>query len=92
MDQRRPTPPSSAIDRRRDVKATVSDEQSELQKEDIRLFVDGKEKSSFTYNPKNDRLVFDKMEQFGVGKHKAKIKATDEAGNTAKRKWTFRFR
>lgn len=94
-----PLPSSTIGDRGRDVKAIVTDEISDLQKRDIRLWVDGVERSNFTYSPGNDRLVFDKggrlgegKGRFGEGKHAVKIEATDAAGNTATKRWTFSVR
>ncbi len=64
-----------------------------LEKEDIRLFVDGQQRGRFTYDPQSGKLVFDKMERLGAGKkHSARIVATDEAGNTATERWSFTIR
>jgi hypothetical protein len=46
----------------------------------VRLLVDGRERSGFSYDPQTDHLVFDKMVRFGKGKHSVRIVATDEAG------------
>jgi hypothetical protein len=58
----------------------------------VRLLVDGRERSGFSYDSQTDHLVFDKMVRFGKGKHSVRIVATDESGNTATKRWTFAIR
>lgn len=87
-----PPPRVTIGDEGRDVKATVEDETSNLEKEDIRLWVDGEEKANFTYKLRNNRLVFNRKGGFDEGRHTVEIEATDEAGNTATREWTFSVR
>ena len=66
----------------------VADETSELAKEDIRLFVDGREKTNFSYDAATDKLVH-QSGRLSYGRHTVRVEATDEAGNTAEKTWGF---
>jgi hypothetical protein len=69
------------------VGATVQDETSELDKLDIRLYLDGAPKA-FSYDPDTDRLS-STTSRLSYGRHRIKIAATDAAGNRGVRKWSF---
>jgi len=83
----KPTP--STRDRTPRVSATVRDDRSDLAKGDIRFVMDGRARSTFAYYPGTDRLIYDSG-QLLVGRHTARITATDEAGNTSTRTWSFK--
>ena len=73
-------------DRTPKIAATVRDRETNLQKEDIKLFFDGKRVQNFTYNTQTDRLTY-KPGRLAYKKHTVRIEATDEEGqDTAKRK------
>lgn len=84
----RPRPaPSTLRGRTATVGATVQDETSELEKSDIRLYLDGAPKA-FSYDPDTDRLS-STTSRLSYGRHHIMITATDAAGNRAVRKWSF---
>ena len=83
-------PTGRIADRTPRVTALVRDETTNLAKTDIRLYVDGREKTGFTYNAATDRLTYDSG-RLAYGPHTVRIEATDEAGNTTERTWGFRI-
>lgn len=87
----RPVPGSKTRDRTPTTTATVKDNSSELMKSDIRLFVDGKEKTSFSYDQAGDKLSYTSARLSYTG-HTMKIVADDDAGNTAIQSWRFTVR
>lgn len=89
---------SQTTNRRPRISATVRDTETNLQKSDVKLFVDGVEKNSnqFAYNSATDELsrVFEDGidPDFAYGLHTVRIEATDAGGRTAQRSWSFRVR
>ncbi|MDP9410480.1 MAG: S8 family serine peptidase [Actinomycetota bacterium] len=86
----RPVPGSKVRDRTPVVAATVRDDRTDLAKSDIRLYVDGSRKGTFTYDTDTDRLRFTSG-RLAYGRHAARIVATDAAGNTGANPWAFRI-
>ena len=82
-------PSPSARDRTPRLTATVRDDRAELSQGDIRFALDGQERSTFSYDAGADRVIFDSG-RLSLGKHTARITATDDAGNTITRTWTFK--
>ncbi len=72
-------PGSKSFKRAVSIRAVVRDNVSDLEKGDIRLFVDGKRKKGFSYDRSTDRLVFTARDLFAI----------DGAGNVASRSWSF---
>jgi subtilisin family serine protease len=87
----KPVPGSKTRDRTPATTATVQDNRSELMKSDIRLFVDGKEKTTFSYDQVWDRLSYTSP-RLSYARHTIKIVADDDAGNTAIQSWRFTVR
>ena len=85
----KPAPDSRTRDRTPTIVATVTDDQTELQSSSIQLFVDGVERTSFTYDEATDRLSYTSG-RLSYARHTVKIVATDEAGNPTTRSWSFR--
>ncbi len=86
----RPVPGSKVRDRTPVVAATVRDDRTDLAKSDIRLYVDGSRKGTFTYDTDTDRLRFTSG-RLAYGRHAVRIVATDAAGNTGANRWAFRI-
>ncbi len=86
----RPVPGSKIRDRTPVVAATVRDDRTDLAKSDIRLYVDGSRKGTFTYDTDTDRLRFTSG-RLAYGRHAVRIVATDAAGNTGASPWAFRI-
>lgn len=85
----RPKPRSSTRDRTPKIGATVSDDRTELSKSDIRLYLDGKQRTRFSYNRDTDRLSYT-TPRLSYAKHTVKIVAKDAAGNIVAKKWSFK--
>src|SRR5215217_7585181 len=79
-------PSPSTRDRTPRLTATVRDDRAELSQGDIRFALDGQDTTAFSYDA--DRLIYDSR-RLSVGKHTARVTATDDAGNSATRTWTF---
>jgi hypothetical protein len=86
----RPRPDSSTTDRTPQISARVRDSATELVKNDIDFFLDGNAKPGFTYDQAIDRLSFTPG-RLSLGRHRAKVVATDDNGGTTTRKWSFRI-
>lgn len=84
----RPRPGSIVKARKPLIVAAVRDDRTNLSRNDIKLFVDGRRKG-FQYNAGNDRLVAANR-KLSFKKHTIRILATDAAGNTAVRVWRFK--
>jgi Tol biopolymer transport system component len=84
----RPKPGSTVYDRSPTISAVVRDAESELTKEDIQLWFDGRERG-FSYDPDTDQLSRD-TKGLAAGTHAVRIVATDEAGNQGTRRWSFK--
>lgn len=85
----KPGPGSKTRDRTPLVAATVRDAETNLAKTNIKLFVDGKRQSTFSYNRSTDRLTYT-SEKLKFGKHTIRIAARDAAGDAAIKSWSFR--
>jgi hypothetical protein len=83
-------PTGEIRDRTPTIRATVTDETTDLRKADIRLFVDGRPKTTFSYNRDTNELVYNSP-KLSFGRHTVEVRATDEAGNEAERSWGFRI-
>ena len=87
ITQNKPT--GKIRDRTPTISAVVRDERTNLAKEDIRLYVDGREKTGFTYNAATDRLTYDSG-RLSYGAHTVEVRATDGT-NDASKSWNFRI-
>jgi hypothetical protein len=82
--------------RRLTVRATVWDQGGSLSKGDIRLYLDGSEKSRFHYDQASGRMTYYVGRALSPGIHEVRIEAeaagSDEVGQhsgTASKRWTF---
>ncbi|CAA9441670.1 MAG: hypothetical protein AVDCRST_MAG02-118 [uncultured Rubrobacteraceae bacterium] len=66
----------------------MRDEDDELAKSDIRLYLDGRVKG-FSYDPATDRLSR-ATKRLSYGWHRVRVEAEDGPGNGTKRAWSFR--
>lgn len=85
----RPAPGSSTKDRTPPIGAMVRDKETNLAKADMKLFVDGTQKTSFSYNQKTDRLSYTSS-TLSNGKHAVRVEATDAQDKMATKSWSFR--
>lgn len=87
-----PAPGSATTDRTPTISATVRDAQTDLIKSDMSLYVDGNYMKRFSYNASTDRLVHAPQKELFYGKHQVRIRATDTAGGTTYREYSFSIR
>lgn len=78
------------------VRATVIDSGTRLSKKEIKLYVDGSEKSRFHYDPSSGSLTYRVGNALASGTHRVEIEAgsesSDKEGRTdssARKRWTF---
>lgn len=84
----RPAPGSVVKDRTPLISAVVRDKESNLQKANIKLYVDGRTKA-FSYSASTDRLSYQSA-ALSPGPHTVKVVARDPQGLASTRSWTFR--
>jgi hypothetical protein len=89
-------PTGRASNPRPTVRATVRDEGGSLSKKDIKLYLDGSEKTRFHYDRASGRLSYHVGNALPPGTHRVEIEAeaqsSDDQGRTnssARKKWTF---
>jgi VCBS repeat-containing protein len=73
------------------IKATIHDDETNLSKENIKLWVDGKRVEAFSYDRATDRLSYKKA-NLDNGRHRVLIVAKDGKGLSASRLWGFVIR
>jgi subtilisin family serine protease len=77
------------LDRTPTITATVSDDRDELSASSIKLALDGKAKSTISYDANMNRLAYNSG-WLSVGKHTVRITGTDATSNDTTRTWTFK--
>ena len=85
----RPVSDSTIRDRTPLVAATVRDD-SNLLKSNIRLYVDGGQKTKFSYSSATDRLTY-RSGKLAYGRHTVRIVATDASRNVGDKTWGFKI-
>lgn len=85
-----PAPNSKITDKTPTIRATVKDSVTNLSKYNIKLYFDGTaiSQTSFGYDRTRNLLTYT-APRLSIGKKTVKIVATDAAGNTARRTWSF---
>lgn len=71
------------------IRATVLDTGTDLQRDNIRLYVDGRRMTSFSYDRATDRLSRT-TGRLGPGRHTVLVVARDGGGLSSSRMWGFR--
>ena len=78
------------------IRATVRDQGTSLSKRDIKLYLDGSEKSRFHYDQSSGRLSYYVGNALSPGTHEVKIEAESRSSQsqaqlsgTARKRWTF---
>jgi glucose/arabinose dehydrogenase len=84
-----PAPGTRIKDRTPTVRAAVYEEQGILTKSDIRFYLDGRQRSTFSYDPTTNRLSYAQPSRLATRKHTVKVVASDDAGNVSARRWGF---
>ena len=73
----------------RTIAATVNDNETDLQKANIQLYVDGTARGGFAYNTDTNRLTYT-TPTLSYARHTVKVVAKDAAGNTTASTWGFK--
>jgi hypothetical protein len=84
-----PGPGTRTRDRTPRITATVRDSGTNLSKSNIRLYVDGRRVTRFSYNAATDRLTY-VPRRLAPGYHRVRIVARDAQGLATTRTWVFR--
>ena len=74
--------------------ATVTDKQTDLAKEDLRLILDGTKVpgTEFSYDQTTDRLRYTPVADLAAGRHVVKVLARDPEGLVGRKVWSFSVR
>jgi cytochrome c len=86
-----PNPGSETRDRTPTIKAKVTDNDHDLEKRDIRLFVDGDRVRNFDYSRSRDVLDYTPNNNLSLGRHTVKVVAVAAQGEKATERWSFRI-
>lgn len=78
-------------DRTPRIGATVEDDQTDLRKTDVALYVDGRQRPRFSYDEKTDRLNHT-TGRLSYGTHSVRVVAVDHQGLRTARSWRFEVR
>ncbi len=87
----KPAPSSTVRDATPTISAFVRDGEAPLQKGDIQLYVDGKRKTVFSYDPSAEKLSHASA-RLSKGRHSIKITATDAQSMSASKTWNFKVK
>ncbi len=77
-------------DRTPRVGATVLDRVDDLNKDNLEVYVDGRNVGSFDYFRGSDRLAWTPGRKMDFGRHTVRVAAEDSSGNRASTAWDFR--
>lgn len=84
-----PNPGARVRDQTPLIQAQVTDTLTDLSKSNTELFVDGKQKTNYSYDASTDLLEF-QSRKLGSKRHSVKVVAADAGGLSATETWTFR--
>ena len=84
----KPAPGSRVRDVTPLISAVVNDNETDLQKTDVKLYVDGRAKT-FSYSASTDKLTH-KSTKLKPGSHTVKVVARDAQGLAGTRRWSFK--
>lgn len=88
----RPAPGSTTKARRPEINAVIRDAQTDLEKKNLTLILDGKKRSSFKYDTGRDMLSYKPAGKLAPGKHAVKVIARDGRGKSDAQQWTFEIK
>ncbi len=86
-----PNPGSETRDRTPTIKAKVSDNDHDLEKRDIKLFLDGDRIRNFDYSRSRNVLEHTPNNNLSFGRHTVKVVAVAAQGEKATERWSFRI-
>jgi subtilisin family serine protease len=82
-------PGGSTRDRTPNIATTVTDAETELRQDFIKLFEDGNRRNGFSYDAGTDRLTYTPP-RLAYGRHKVEVVAEDAARNVTTYTWGFK--
>jgi cytochrome c len=85
-----PNPGSHTRDRTPTIKAKVTDNDHDLDKRDIKLYLDRDRIRNFDYSRRRNVLEYTPNKRLSFGKHTVKVVAEAARGEKATEKWSFR--
>jgi hypothetical protein len=85
-----PNPGSHTRDRTPTIKAKVTDNDHDLDKRDIKLYLDRDRIRNFDYSRRRNVLEYTPNKRLSLGKHTVKVVAEAARGEKATEKWSFR--
>ena len=85
-----PNPGSETKDRTPTIKAKVTYNDHDLEKRDIKLFLDGDRVRNFDYSRSRNVLDYTPNNNLSFGKHTVKVVAVAAQGEKATERWSFR--
>ena len=85
-----PAPGASTRDRTPLIQAVARDTQTNLQKTNLQLYLDGARITTFTYDASADVLRYTPTTR-AYGTHTVKVVATDAAGNVGSKQWSCKI-
>ena len=85
----RPAPGGSTRDRTPNIAATVTDAETELRQDSIKLFMDGNRRNGFSYDAGTDRFTYTPP-RLAYGRHEVEVVAEDAARNATTYTWGFK--
>ncbi|QIN79058.1 S8 family serine peptidase [Rubrobacter marinus] len=86
-----PAPSASTRDRTPLIQVVVRDTQTNLQKANLQLYLDGARVTTFTYDAAADVLRYTPPTNRAYGTHTVRVVATDAAGNVGNKQWSFKI-
>lgn len=84
-----PTDGVTIRNKRPTIAATVTDAETNLSRNNIRLIIRGEEIRTFSYNRTTDRLTYTPRKNLRVGQTPVRVIATDEHGGRVSEVWSF---
>ncbi len=86
-----PNPGSQTRDRTPTIEAKVTDNDNDLEKRDIKLYLDGDRIRNFDYSRRRERLEYTPDNNLSFGKHTVKVVAEAARDEKATERWSFRI-
>jgi len=85
-----PNPGSQTRDRTPTIEAKVTDNDQNLSKQDIKLYLDGDRIRNFDYSRRREQLEYTPDNNLSFGKHTVKVVAEAARDEKATERWSFR--
>jgi len=84
-----PNPGSHTKDRTPLIKAKVTDNNGNVSKSGIKLYLDGNKINNFTYKSGKGLVEYTPNNNLSIGQHSVKVVAKDNNGHRDREKWSF---